>query len=278
MAYASRVGRARVSSKNPQALAICDRCGFTYNHVDLAWQFDWGGASLINKRILVCQPCNDTPQNQLRAIVLPADPTPIMNPRTESFAEAETDNITISAPTVTDFWTGIPIPSTTTIVTQDGQNLTTQVIGAPTGLDANAVMPLYNNVKYGTVLPITAIFSNNTSTITVNCLTSHGLSNNDQVAIEGASNPIADGFYSVTVASATVFKYSVVPKVASQSFLTPTTRVITVLAGLPYDYSQIPLTGVMNPEEPYLPYYNWVNNDGNILPWVNNSNTVISWV
>ena len=82
MGYASQSGRARVSSKNPQALAVCDRCSMWYNHSDLAWQYDWGGASLINKRILVCQPCNDIPQNQLRAIVLPADPVPVMNPRT----------------------------------------------------------------------------------------------------------------------------------------------------------------------------------------------------
>ena len=91
MGYASQAGRARTSSKNPQAHAICDKCGFRYNHVDLAWQFDWGGASLINKRILVCQPCNDIPQNQLRAIVLPADPVPVMNPRTEPYASDETD-------------------------------------------------------------------------------------------------------------------------------------------------------------------------------------------
>ena len=271
-------GRASVSSRNPRAFAICDRCGFLYNHDRLQWQFDYAGAGLINKRILVCSPCLDTPQNQLRSIILPADPVPIMNPRVQDYAAAETDNIATSAPTVTDFWTGIPIPSTTDIVTQDGQNLTTQVIGAPVDLDANAVMPLNNNVQYGVVLPVLSIFSNNTSTITVTCSSPHGLSTDDQVAIEGASDPIADGFYSVTVPSATVFKYTVIPKVASQSFLTSTTRVITVLVGLPYNYTQIPQTGVMNPEEPYLPNYNWVNNSGNIVPWINNLNTIIPWV
>ena len=44
MSYASKAGRARISSSNPQALAICDRCGLTYNHCDLNFQYDWAGA------------------------------------------------------------------------------------------------------------------------------------------------------------------------------------------------------------------------------------------
>jgi len=91
MAYASQAGRARTSPSNPQAHAICDRCGFRYNLVNLSWQFDWAGASLINKRILVCNPCNDMPQQQLRAIVLPADPVPVINPRIQDFPNASTD-------------------------------------------------------------------------------------------------------------------------------------------------------------------------------------------
>ena len=92
MAYASQSGRARTDPSNPQAHAICDRCGFRYNLVNLSWQFDWAGASLINKRILVCNPCNDKPQQQLRAIVLPPDPVPVVNPRIQDFVVAETNN------------------------------------------------------------------------------------------------------------------------------------------------------------------------------------------
>ena len=40
MGYASQAGRARTDASNPQAHAICDRCGFRYNHVDLRWQFE----------------------------------------------------------------------------------------------------------------------------------------------------------------------------------------------------------------------------------------------
>jgi len=91
MGYASQAGRARTSSSNPQAHAICDRCGFRYNHVNLSWQYDWRGASLQNLRLLVCSDCYDAPQEQLRAIVVPADPTPIINARVQDFVTAETN-------------------------------------------------------------------------------------------------------------------------------------------------------------------------------------------
>lgn len=101
-------GRARVSSRNPNAFGICDRCGFLYNHNRLQWQFDWAGASLINKRILVCNTCNDVPQQQLRAIVVPADPVPIQNPRVQDYYNAETDIRTTQGNTI-DPRTGLPI-------------------------------------------------------------------------------------------------------------------------------------------------------------------------
>lgn len=84
-------GRASVSTTNPRAFGICDRCGFLYNHHELQWQFDYRGAALINIRLLVCDTCLDVPQNQLRNIIVPADPTPIMNARTEDYPTASTD-------------------------------------------------------------------------------------------------------------------------------------------------------------------------------------------
>ena len=91
MGYASKAGRARTDASNPQAHAICDRCGFRYNHVNLRWQFDWRGASLMNIRLLVCDTCYDAPQEQLRAIVVPADPVPIEQPRLQDFVTASQD-------------------------------------------------------------------------------------------------------------------------------------------------------------------------------------------
>lgn len=90
-------GRARVSATRPEAHAICDRCGFRYNHSDLGWQFQWRGTSLQNIRQLVCQPCLDKPQEQLRVIILPMDPVPIMNARPENYVNADNPMSNIGA-------------------------------------------------------------------------------------------------------------------------------------------------------------------------------------
>ncbi len=78
--------RASVSARNPRALALCDRCQFRYNHDELSWQFQWVGPQLRNLRILVCKSCLDVPQEQLRTVILPADPVAIDNPRPEPVA------------------------------------------------------------------------------------------------------------------------------------------------------------------------------------------------
>jgi len=126
-------GRAKVSARNPRAFGICDRCGFLYNHVNLSWQFDWAGASLINKRILVCDTCNDVPQAQLRAIVVPADPVPIQNPRTQDYVTASTDYRVTSGQNTVDPVTGIPVIGGDTRITQNDDARVTQQTGEPPG-------------------------------------------------------------------------------------------------------------------------------------------------
>ena len=237
-------GKASVSSRNPRAFAICDRCGFLYNHTRLQWQYQYGGSGLFNTRILVCNPCNDTPQAQLRAIVLPSDPTPIMNPRVQNYAVAETDNVATNATTVTDFWTGIPVPSTTDVITEDGVSVTTQILGNPRGLNQNAVMPLVNGVNYRVTLqPLSISSQSGTSTITVTFSSVHGLNTNDQIAVDGLTNNNADGFYSITVTTATAFTYQVNGNIPAGNLLQGSTLIVTALVGLPYGYTQIPLTG-----------------------------------
>lgn len=133
MGYASQSGRARTSPSNPQAHAICDRCGFRYNHSSLSWQFDWRGASLQNIRLLVCNSCMDTPQNQLRAIVVPADPTPIQNPRVQDFVAASSmDRVTSGQDTV-NTKTGLPVPGGDTRITEDDNTRVVQQTGEPPG-------------------------------------------------------------------------------------------------------------------------------------------------
>lgn len=78
-------GRAIVDSGSPSAFGVCDRCGFLYNHRDLQWQYQWVGTKLQNLYRLVCDGCLDTPQEQLRTIILPLDPVPIMNARPEDY-------------------------------------------------------------------------------------------------------------------------------------------------------------------------------------------------
>lgn len=242
-------GRARVSSRNPQAFAICDRCGFLMNHVNLQWQYDWAGASLINKRILVCDECNDVPQTQLRAIVLPADPTPILNPRIQDYDTAESDYRITQGNTV-NTQTGIPVPGGQTRITQDSNTRVTQEVGGTRadlseqpGLDQNAIMPLQGTTAYNVTIPVLSVISNGAGTATVTCSAAHNLASGAQISVEGLSTATANGFYTITVTSGTAFTYQLNPVLSAGSLLTSTTKMVTSNAGLPYDFSQVPQTG-----------------------------------
>jgi len=239
MAYASRSGRARVSAKNPQAFGVCDRCGFWNNLVNLNWQHEWRGTTIQNIWIRVCRRCLDVPQEQLRAIQLPADPVTVWQPRVENFADAETDYRS-TVPGTIDAITGLPVPSTTLRVTQDCRNRSMQPIGAPDGLDQNAVMPYNGGVQkaFGTPLAILSAVSNGTATIAVTCSQAHGMQTNSQIAVSGLT--AANGFYSVTVVSATAFTYTTPGNIAAASLLTYKTRIVTALVGLPYGTPTVP--------------------------------------
>lgn len=87
----------------------------------------------MNLRILVCDTCNDVPQSQLRAIVVPADPVPIQNPRTQDYATAEANKRTTSGQNTIDPTTGIPVPGNDVRITQDDNTRVTQQTGEPPG-------------------------------------------------------------------------------------------------------------------------------------------------
>lgn len=243
MSYASKAGRARTSARNPQAFAVCDRCGVWHNRVNLSFQFDWRGTALQNLWILVCKRCLDRPQEQLRAIQLPADPTPVWQPRVEAFSDDETDYRS-TLPIPVDPIVGIPVPSKTALrVTQDCENRITQPIGCPDGLEQNAVMPYNGSIQkaFGVKLPVLSISTNGTNIVTVTCSAVHGLHPNDQVSVAGTESCCADGFYSVNVLTATAFTYATARSIAAGALLTPTTRIVTALVGIPYGSDQIPL-------------------------------------
>ena len=159
MGYASRSGRARTSATNPQAHAICDRCGARYNHRDLNFQYDWAGSALVNKQLLVCNRCYDKPQENVRAIALSADPVPILQPRTQDWTVAESSVRSTSGQDTIDARTGIPVPGDVIRVTQADQIRSLQQTGEPPhglnqspGTDPNAPgdadpgLPLNNTV------------------------------------------------------------------------------------------------------------------------------------
>ena len=101
--------------------------------MNLKWQFDWRGASLMNLRILVCNDCYDTPQEQLRAIIVPADPVPVMNPRVQDFVTAETNNRFTSGQNTVNAATNIPVVGGDNRITQNDQDRVTQQTGEPPG-------------------------------------------------------------------------------------------------------------------------------------------------
>jgi hypothetical protein len=212
MSYASKAGRARTSARSPVSQAVCDRCSLWYSITDLVWQYDWRGTSTQNLWLRVCtRTCLDVPQEQLRAITLPADPVPVWQPRPENF---DADEIPYN----------------------------TGPIGIPTGLDMNAVMPYDGVVMKPFAVPLSplSVISNGTTTIFVTCSAPHNLVNNDQIAVQGLSDRNACGMFSVTMYTATVFIYVTANPVAANSLLTDTTRMITCLVGLPRGQTQIP--------------------------------------
>ncbi len=76
-------GRAHADRRNPSAWGICDSCGFLFDKSDLQYQYIWAGTRTVNTTSLRCDKCLDELQEQLRVIVLPADPTPVDDPRPE---------------------------------------------------------------------------------------------------------------------------------------------------------------------------------------------------
>lgn len=88
MSIGNLQGSAFTDPSAPEAPGVCDRCGQKYMRSDLVWQHDYRGNVLQNLRILVCtKKCLDTPQDQLRPIIVPPDPMPIKDPRPDFYAQ-----------------------------------------------------------------------------------------------------------------------------------------------------------------------------------------------
>lgn len=212
MSYASQSGRARVNANNPEAFSLCQRCNIWWNYSSLTWQHDWRGNALQNLRILVCRECLDRPQEQLRAIVVPADPLPVPFTIVEPFVYDETEG--------------------------GGQPY-----GQPVGLQQYGTSPLSGTTHYGVKLTLLSVIANGTNTVSATCSAPHGLQTNNQIAIEGLTQRAATGFYSVIVTSATSLQYLTFAPIPAGALLTPTTLAWTVNVGLPYGAVTIPQVG-----------------------------------
>jgi hypothetical protein len=85
MGYASRSGRAITNPEAPRAFAVCDHCGIWDNRHKLVYESEWQGTKLVNLRFLVHPDCRDRPNPQLKARMTPPDPTPVYDPRPETY-------------------------------------------------------------------------------------------------------------------------------------------------------------------------------------------------
>ncbi len=115
-------GRARVSARRPEAKAICDACGFMYSLADLRQRVQWAGVKLQTFNMLVCSRCWDTPQEQLRTIIIPPDPLPVFNPRPERY----TTIVPSFVATESSIFAGDDL------TTEDGVNLIMEIQDTPT--------------------------------------------------------------------------------------------------------------------------------------------------
>lgn len=232
-------GKAKVNSRNPEAFAICDGCGALYNHSELRWQLEWAGNKLLNKKQLVCRRCNDIPNTQLRAIVLPADPMPIMNPRVQNYQAAETDYRTTSGQNTVDPLTGIPIPGSTMRITENDDYRVVQETGGARGslntkpgTDPNAV----------TYRIISAADDNGSGLVRLTVDTTNGMITGQQVIVRDVTGTTeANGNWSITVVNVTQIDLNG----SSFSSAYVSGGYVVNNPSLPYNFNEVPKTGAL---------------------------------
>jgi hypothetical protein len=80
MAYPHNL-RAPTSPSAPEAVGVCVRCYFLYPLKELRWQYQWVGNKLQNIRLRVCPRDYDTPNEQLRPIIIQGPEGVVRDPR-----------------------------------------------------------------------------------------------------------------------------------------------------------------------------------------------------
>lgn len=92
---------APISIHRPEPTGCCDRCGFLYPLASLAWQYEWAGPRMFNRKIRVCPRDLDVPQeNGRRTIIIGPDPKPLKDPRPTFWAsQSAQGSTTTTGPT-----------------------------------------------------------------------------------------------------------------------------------------------------------------------------------
>lgn len=234
MAWASRSGRARVNSRNPEAFGVCQRCGIWHQRRELRNQVEWRGAALLPTWVFVCQRCYDTPQEQNRAFIPPADPVPIQLALPEDFNAASADYMGLTLGSTIDPKTGIPVPGRTAMQTTNGVVMGPTPIGRPAGYALEAVMPLAMTdagvpAPGGIPIPVLSMMADGSPVIRVTTKGPHGLAPNQQIAVQGTVNPRASGMFSVSPLTATVFSYGCYDWIDAGPQLSPDTMITLVV-------------------------------------------------
>jgi hypothetical protein len=86
MAFGDIQGRAKTNPHQPRAQAVCDFCGEHYMRIDLIDQMEFYGDVLTDTGYRACPRCISKPQPQLKPVILPEDPVPIVDPRVEVYS------------------------------------------------------------------------------------------------------------------------------------------------------------------------------------------------
>jgi len=210
MAYRYRGRFFQVDTDNLSAEGICDRCGFRFNLKDLAWQYSFQGSfSLQNTRILTCQrgTCNDPPNPQDAAYILPPDPVPVLNGRPEPYAIDETSWLSTQDGNVITDESGNPI--LTSIPNLDDAANTSNLVSsilAHAGSVAVAYLDLFNgNPLSGGYSVLSAITGSSVRTNIASLLTTTSgiATNTSPIVVSAASTAVTNisyvGIYSASV-------------------------------------------------------------------------------
>ena len=88
-------GRASVDIDHPTAFFVCYRCGAWRNRTDVISQPIYAGTNIVTTNMWVCREnerCNDIPNPQRKAIIIPPDPIPVIPSSPEFFSYSENPN------------------------------------------------------------------------------------------------------------------------------------------------------------------------------------------